>query len=171
MGMLVLFVLALFSSCKVQQVKTSTREVDSINTRYLVTYRDTAVMAYLKQQSKSNVVVLTVQNGVVNSDTSKLETDHAISTAFIKNGKLYHTLETKNEAVKTTIKNGVKEVEKEVAKSSKKEIKIDRPVEVNKLYWWQKTLMMIGGFSCVILAIYLYALARKGLRNKIFLYK
>ena len=42
-----------------------------------------------------------------------------------------------------------------------REKNVEKQVEVNRIYWWQKLLMWIGGIAIVVVGIFIYSKLRK----------
>jgi hypothetical protein len=108
---LALAMLALFS-CKTQEqaVKEVIREKDSINVSRVENYRDSTLMAMLKKESQKNAIVVSYSSGLMNSDTSMVAIEHAVSLAWVQGGKLFHTIETSKEQIPVFVPKAVKEV-------------------------------------------------------------
>lgn len=156
-------------SCKTQEKATiQTRtEKDSTRIVHSETYRDTTALASIKKEAKANVVIIPQTVGVMNSDTSKLKTDHAISWAWVTNGKLNHTIETVNETFPILLPKAIKESKTDVYRFRDRKItlKIFITKETNYLTKLQRFFIALGYcFAGVILAgiVYLgYRLKRR----------
>ena len=72
--------------------------------------------------------------GSINSEVSRLETEHAVSEAWVKDSQLYHWLRQKGSIQSDTVW-----LTDTITTHEKGEIR-----EVNRLRWWQLGLMWIG---------------------------
>lgn len=75
--------------------------------------------------------------GSINSELSRLETEHAVSEAWVRDNELHHWLNQKGSIQSDTVY-----ITDTVIKKEKGEIR-----EVNRLKWWQKVLMWIGAIT------------------------
>lgn len=131
-------VLALLSACGPVRVLPSEVQRDSIlvHVRDSVFIRDTLVLAPIPQESDKAVLP--------DTDTSRLQTGLAESEAFVKNGRLHHTLRNRSERLQQV---SVQYRDKVSAKTSQSIHSLHRTevVEVEKeLNGVQKTVMTIG---------------------------
>jgi len=166
---LALAALALFS-CKTQEqaVKEVTHEKDSVNISRVEKYRDTTVIAPIKQEQQKNAIVIR-DVGLVNSDTSTVATEFARSLAWVKNGLLFHTIETTKAHIPIYLSKAVKEVKTEIYKGKSKSFvkTITIHTTTNILTKWQRFFMSLGYvFVGVIAACFLYCICRFGAKIK-----
>lgn len=137
--MFFLVLLALLAgSCGPARVVTGDIQRDSIlvHVRDSVFIRDTLVLASIPQESDKAVLP--------DTDTSRLQTGLAESEAFVKNGRLHHTLRNRSERLQQV---SVQYRDKVSAKTSQSIHSLHRTevVEVEKeLNGVQKTVMTIG---------------------------
>jgi pyruvate kinase len=156
-------------SCKTQEKATIQTQMDKDSTRIVrsETYRDTTALASIKKEAKANVIIAPQTVGVTNSDTSKLKTDHAISWAWVADGKLNHTIKTVNETFPVLLSKAIKESKTDVYRFRDRKItlKIFITKETNYLTKLQRFFIALGYcFAGVILAgiVYLgYRLKRR----------
>lgn len=131
-------VLVLLSACGPVRVLPSEVQRDSIlvHVRDSVFIRDTLVLAPIPQESDKAVLP--------DTDTSRLQTGLAESEAFVKNGRLHHTLRNRSERLQQV---SVQYRDKVSATTSQSIHSLHRTevVEVEKeLNGVQKTVMTIG---------------------------
>lgn len=138
---LVAVLLFLMASCKSSQVPvvSTTTEKDVRDTEKVVVYRDTTIYIQLPAESHKTVSE--------SNDTSHLSTSLAISEAWTANGKLFHTLVNKAARQEVTLPKAVKtEIQKEIIYQTKTE-RVEVPIEVNRLTWWQSLWIKVGRLS------------------------
>lgn len=91
--------------------------------------------------------------------TSCLTTSAAKSTASIRDGVLFHSLENRQDQI---IPIQFHYTERAKLDEYKEVVKLERIVEVEKkLSWWQKALMWIGSLAIALIAIWLGIKIRK----------
>lgn len=88
LSLICLFVLV---GCSVQKQVGHDYQRDSVNIFTKVTYKDSIIYHIIEQESDKAIVP--------DTDTSRLSTTYAESEAYVKSGKLHHTLRNKSEAV------------------------------------------------------------------------
>lgn len=138
-----LAVCSLFGACSAPRViQDSQRDSVVVIVKDSVILRDSVVLVPVPQEGATAVLP--------DTDTSRLETSVAKSEAFVKDGKLHHTLTNKDALlpIKITIP------EKVHSELSKNTMVIRQTVEVEKeLSKWQNFIQMLGyGFlvACVL---------------------
>ena len=115
---------------------------DSVNIVTMITYKDSIIYHHIEQETDKAIVP--------DTDTSRLSTTYAESEAYVKSGKLHHTLRNKSEAViPLKIQIPVQYVnETKINAKNVREI-----VEVEKqLSKWQQFIMTFGyiAFGAII---------------------
>ena len=88
---------------------TGTETVTTIHDTTFTTKRDTVVMVELKHDTVSKVVFLPQVERSLTSDTSRLSTGLAYSTAYIFNSRLYHFLESGDTILNIRLNNAITE--------------------------------------------------------------
>lgn len=133
----ILVVCAILTSCATPKViQDYQRDSVCVTIRDSVRFRDSMVLVPVPQGSDKAVLP--------DSDTSRLETDIAESSAWVADGRLHHNLRNKEYAlIPVTIKMPEKlHIEKETVL---KAYKVTEIVEVEKeLSRWQRFLQSIG---------------------------
>ena len=140
--------LCLLSSC------AATKEVIKWRTEY----KDSVcveVHERLVHDTVSVEIPVIIEKNVTEADSSHLENKFAKSDAVIRNGKLYHSLETKPQTFEVPVEIPVADTTTTHV-SSALEQKEETKIEYVKkpLTWWQKT--QIYGFRCMLLLALLY---------------
>jgi len=129
-----------------------------------VAYRDSILKILLAKESKSNAIVLVDSTrqtpaGLLNSKTSHLTTEHAISDAWVEDGVLRHNLFTTNEEFSQRVPNAIKEnsVDRFRFIYSKSTIKIAVTTNVltSSQIWW----IRIGKIAAAIIVGLIVAIA------------
>ena len=148
---LALGVLLYLGGCKATSpIKEQIQIVDSTSvtktTEKVISYRDTTIY----------VPVPVEKYREFSKDTSKLEMVTAISRAWIENGGVMHTLESKSAPVPILLPKAIKTETTKVAEAtkSKKVVTIKTTIEVNKPTKWQKFCVEVVKWEIVLLIIY-----------------
>lgn len=143
----------LLASCRTQKVATEVRTTDTVTI-----VKDSIIIR--NREVKVNVPVPVVQlNDVVPEDTTSiLMSDIYKSKAWLKNGKLYHTLETLPNATitgSTTLSDTTKTSTKEKAinNNSQKIIKVNELTSLQKFFY--KSGIILWFLFIVLLIVYL----------------
>ncbi len=121
-----------------------------------IVYRDSVrveVHERVVHDTVSFEVPVIIEKNVTRDTVSHLENDWAQSDAELKDGFLWHTLETKGQTVYipvTTIVHDTLMVEKEAVETIK-EVEVEKP-----LSWWQRLKIgafpwLLGGFIALLL--------------------
>ena len=139
MKLLILSLILITTSCTTQRrcnrlfppERWQSTEIETIRREQVITLRIDEV----RLEGGKPVYIDTT--GVINSEFSRLETEHAISEAWVKDSQLYHWLNQKGYIQSDTVY-----ITDTIIKHEKGEIR-----EVNRLRWWQKVLMWIGGIT------------------------
>ena len=136
---LIITLLLLITSCTTQRrcnrlfppERWESTEIETVRREQVITLR----IDEIRLQGGKPVYIDTT--GAINSQVSRLETEHAVSEAWVKDSELKHWLNQKGSVQSDTIY-----ITDTVIKKEKGEIR-----EVNRLRWWQKVLMYIGGLT------------------------
>lgn len=143
----------LLASCRTQKVATEVRTTDTVTI-----VKDSIIIR--NREVKVNVPVPIVQlRDVVPEDTASiLMSDIYKSKAWLKNGKLYHTLETLPNATitgSTTLSDTTKTSTKEKAinNNSQKIIKVNELTSLQKFFY--KSGIILWFLFIVLLIVYL----------------
>lgn len=125
-------------------------------------YQRDSVIVHIKDSlvMRDSIVMVPVPSGSATSilpdtDTSRLETDIAVSEAYVKDGNLFHSLRNKDAIipVRIVIPERIYSMEKEKS-LVRKEVEI---VEVEKqLSKWQSFIMSLG--YVVLIAVVIWAI-------------
>ena len=123
-------------------------------------YQRDSVIVHIKDSlvMRDSIVMVPVPSGSATSilpdtDTSRLETDIAVSEAYVKNGNLFHSLRNKDAVipVRIVIPERIYTMEKEKA-LVRKQVEI---VEVEKqLSKWQSFIMSLGYVVLIAVVIW-----------------
>ena len=145
----------LATACAAPRVVVLDHQRDSsvVMIRDSIRFRDSLVLVPVPQGSDKAVLP--------DSDTSRLETDVAESVAYVKDGKLHHSLRNKDAAL---IPVTIKLPERIHAESRDRLIynRIVEQVEVEKpLSWWERFVMSVGTIAIIAAAIYIGYRARR----------
>ena len=137
--------------CKTQKVITETvTRTDTLRVRHdSIIVRDRYVPVEVPIPVSSQVVDLLLDH----DSTSVLEDDYYISTAKVVGGRLQHTLQSKPKATLTApvIVHDTTYITQDTISTNNVDHKHDIEIkEVNKLYWWQKWLMVAGGIFLIV---------------------
>ncbi len=149
--MRIALILAAFATlcgcCPKQYIAKVTRERDTITVVRVEreeVLRDTTIFVGVPVEIKSEQTLDT---------TSMLETSVAKSTASVSDGVLSHKLENKPTALPATAQIKDTRVVADTVTIIKQLDAETIIQEVNRLYWWQKTLMYFGILAAIILII------------------
>lgn len=153
--LIILAILALFSSCCARRVVLNNSTTDSVRivreTEYIERWRDTTIYVTLPAERIE----------VIRRDSSFLSTDLATSTARInEDGLLYHSLENKVKALPVDV--SVKDTEQKAVEVTGQ--KTEKVVEVAvrmPMRWWEKALFYSGILFWGVLAGYVIVKIRK----------
>lgn len=149
--LLIVLIALLVSNCGTSNKSLVSSQTDStrveIQEKEKIIYRDTIIYIKIPAEASS---VATAQD-----DSSHLETGIATSDAYIKDGKLIHTLRNKSEAIlPASAKIPEKYYQKLEYKYKDRLVRV--PVEVEKeLSKWQKLQMNIGKLAMILIAIWI----------------
>ena len=83
--------LVMLVGCAATKQVSHDYQLDSVNIVTMVTYKDSVIYHHIEQETDKAIVP--------DTDTSRLSTTYAESEAYVKSGKLHHTLRNKSEAV------------------------------------------------------------------------
>lgn len=142
--------LCLVSSCATQKevIKWRTEYKDSVRVE---------VHERLVHDTVSVEIPVIIEKNVTDADSSHLENKFAKSDAVIRDGKLYHSLETKPQTFDVPVNIPVADTTTTHTRSTLEEKEETKIKYIEKdLSWWQKT--EIYGFRCVLLIASLYFL-------------
>ena len=144
----------LCSSCKSQKVVTETiHHTDTLKVRHdSIIIQDRYVPVEIPVPASSQIVDLLLDH----DSTSVLEDDLYRSTARVSGGRLQHTLQSKPEAklAAPVIVHDTVKIMQDSIKTNNQDTQHDVQIkEVNKLLWWQKILMVLGGIMMIICAL------------------
>lgn len=135
--------LAALSSCGTAH-KGLIRQIDSvyIEKHDTIIYRDTTIL-YQPVDS-------TVHQAIDTSQTSHLETDLAISRAWLRGGRLHHTLSNKTNLIpiKTTLPQSISTQKHYLVRNITQTVEVER-----SLRWYQEALMWVGKMSLFLLCL------------------
>lgn len=125
-------------------------QADSVshNVREEIRYHDALVYFDIPGKAQMNEIPVLSDRGIVNSDTSKLENDFAVSKAWVQDGKLMHRLLLKKQKISKTIPDAIKETIRTEVKTSVK------MVPKNFVNGWQCAQIWAGRLLLLILALY-----------------
>ena len=151
MIVLLLLILALFSGCSTPKVVMDYQK-DSVAyiVRDTVVFRDSVVLVEIPKESDKSVVVA--------ADTSFLETTFAHSSAWVDDGRLYHTLQNKDAIIpiKITIPEKVHTEQKALVKRVYEQVEVER--ELSK---WQSFIQSLGYAVLIACVLWLINKMRK----------
>ena len=125
------------TSCAATKQVSHDYQRDSVNVITQITYKDSIVFHHIEQEADKAIVA--------DTDTSRLSTTYAESEAYVKSGKLHHTLRNRSGAVvPIKIQIPVKYVnETKINASNVREV-----IEVEKkLNKWQQFIQAFGYIS------------------------
>lgn len=139
MKILILILILLATSCTTQRrcnrlfppERWQSTEIETTRRQHVITLRSIETLL------QGNKPVYIDTTGKFNSERSRLETEFAVSEAWVEDDHLHHTHEQKG-----VVKSDTIYITDTIIKHEKGEIR-----EVNRLYWWQKVLMWIGGLT------------------------
>ena len=139
MKLLILSLILLTTSCTTQRrcnrlfppERWQSTEIETIRREHVITLR----IPEVRIEGGKPVYIDTT--GAINSEVSRLETEHAISEAWVKDSQLHHWLNQKG-----SVKSDTVWITDTITTHEKGEIR-----EVNRLRWWQKILMYAGGLT------------------------
>lgn len=115
-----------------------------IEKRDTIIYRDTTIL-YQPVDS-------TVHQAIDTSQTSHLETDLATSKAWLRGGRLHHTLSNKTNLIpiKTTLPQSISTQKHYLVRNITQTVEVER-----SLRWYQEALMWVGKMSLFLLCLVL----------------
>lgn len=132
---------------------------DSVFTTSIIThYRDTTITVYITPDTVRDSVKVVVENGLVNSEKSRLDTEFAYATAQVRSGKLFLELFQKPGSIDKTIKDAIK---KESKKDYKQVTKTITNTVTKPLTPWQLWQLWLGRiFMMVLSALLIFGLLK-----------
>lgn len=118
--------------------------------RYVPLHSSTTITKYEKDTSMLiKLPPSKLESFVPLDSTSNLENDFCRSSASVKNGRLNHTLETKDSA-----KVEIRYIETSIVDSVPYPVKVKVPVYIEKeLGWWEQCLQNLGLLLCIFLVV------------------
>ena len=143
----------LLASCRTQKVATEVRTTDTVTI-----VKDSIIIRNREVKVNVPVPVVQLRDVVPEDTTSILMSDIYKSKAWLKNGKLYHTLETLPNATitgSTTLSDTTKTSTKEKAinNNSQKIIKVNELTSLQKFFY--KSGIILWFLFIVLLIVYL----------------
>ena len=143
----------LLASCRTQKVATEVRTTDTVTI-----VKDSIIIRNREVKVNVPVPIVQLRDVVPEDTTSILVSDIYKSKAWLKNGKLYHTLETLPNATitgSTTISDTTKTSTKEKAinNNSQKIIKVNELTSLQKFFY--KSGIILWFLFIVLLIVYL----------------
>ena len=143
----------LLTSCRTQKVATEVRTTDTVTI-----VKDSIIIRNREVKVNVPVPVVQLRDVVPEDTTSILMSDIYKSKAWLKNGKLYHTLETLPNATitgSTTLSDTTKTSTKEKAinNNSQKIIKVNELTSLQKFFY--KSGIILWFLFIVLLIVYL----------------
>lgn len=143
----------LLASCRTQKVATEVRTTDTVTI-----VKDSIIIRNREVKVNVPVPVVQLKDVVPEDTTSILMSDIYKSKAWLKNGKLYHTLETLPNATitgSTTLSDTTKTSSKEkvINNNSQKIIKVNELTSLQKFFY--KSGIILWFLFIVLLIVYL----------------
>lgn len=143
----------LLASCRTQKVATEVRTTDTVTI-----VKDSIIIRNREVKVNVPVPIVQLRDVVPEDTTSILVSDIYKSKAWLKNGKLYHTLETLPNATitgSTTLSDTTKTSTKEKAinNNSQKIIKVNELTSLQKFFY--KSGIILWFLFIVLLIVYL----------------
>lgn len=143
----------LLASCRTQKVATEVRTTDTVTI-----VKDSIIIRNREVKVNVPVPIVQLRDVVPEDTTSILMSDIYKSKAWLKNGKLYHTLETLPNATitgSTTLSDTTKTSTKEKAinNNSQKIIKVNELTSLQKFFY--KSGIILWFLLIVLLIVYL----------------
>jgi hypothetical protein len=143
----------LLASCRTQKVATEVRTTDTVTI-----VKDSIIIRNREVKVNVPVPIVQLRDVVPEDTTSILMSDIYKSKAWLKNGKLYHTLETLPNATitgSTTLSDTTKTSTKEKAinNNSQKIIKVNELTSLQKFFY--KSGIILWFLFIVLLIVYL----------------
>lgn len=143
----------LLASCRTQKVATEVRTTDTVTI-----VKDSIIIRNREVKVNVPVPVVQLKDVVPEDTTSILMSDIYKSKAWLKNGKLYHTLETLPNATitgSTTLSDTTKTSTKEkvINNNSQKIIKVNELTSLQKFFY--KSGIILWFLFIVLLIVYL----------------
>jgi hypothetical protein len=156
MNKIYLYIMAvcmLLASCRTQKVATEVRTTDTVTI-----VKDSIIIRNREVKVNVPVPIVQLRDVVPEDTTSILMSDIYKSKAWLKNGKLYHTLETLPNATitgSTTLSDTTKTSTKEKAinNNSQKIIKVNELTSLQKFFY--KSGIILWFLFIVLLIVYL----------------
>lgn len=132
---------------------------DSVFTTSIITqYRDTTITIYIAPDTVRDSVKVVVENGLVNSEKSRLDTEFSYATAQVRAGKLFLELYQKPGSIDKTIRDAIK---KESKKDYKQITKTITNTVIKPLTPWQLWQLWLGRiFMMVLSALLIFGLLK-----------
>lgn len=143
----------LLASCRTQKVATEVRTTDTVTI-----VKDSIIIRNREVKVNVPVPIVQLRDVVPEDTTSILMSDIYKSKAWLKNGKLYHTLETLPNATitgSTTLSDTTKTSSKEkvINNNSQKIIKVNELTSLQKFFY--KSGIILWFLFIVLLIVYL----------------
>lgn len=141
----IVIMLCLFISCGVcKNCEYRFNETDSVYIEKIdsVFFTDTLLLFQPQDSSVSNILP--------DTEPSHLETDLAISDAWVEGGNLYHTLENKKELIPIQV-----QMPNAITRETKNHFHIVTKMVERDFKWWEEALMFIGRASIFLILLFL----------------
>lgn len=149
-----LFISVAVCSCGVKRhipIENSQKDSVIIHIKDSVIFRDSIIFVQVPKESTSAIVA--------SSDSSHLETEVATSDAWIKEGKLHHTLRNKEKLQPIEVKIPVKIHSEQESRHQLAARTVIKEVE-KELTWWQRLWIISGkvAWGIVFMIVLLFIL-------------
>ena len=129
--------------CKAPKVIEKENIIIKDSIHYVQSYRDTTIYYTIPGDTIHDTTNIYISKGLVNSKPITLENLFSISTAYVKNSKLYLSLIAKDTTLQIRLDSAIRESKYYRFMYEKNINSKDTIVEVNKTPWYIKSLIVI----------------------------
>ena len=129
--------------CKAPKVIEKEKIIIKDSIHYVQSYRDTTIYYTIPGDTIHDTTNIYISKGLVNSKPITLENLFSISTAYVKNSKLYLSLIAKDTTIQIRLDSAIRESKYYRYMYEKNISTKDTIVEVNKTPWYIKSLIFV----------------------------
>jgi len=126
---------------------------DSTIIQSLEIIKDTTIYFPVPGQTVHDSIPVVINQGLMNTTVSILETTYSRSKAWVENGTLKHTLDQRPSTIPVILPGAIHTSTSNTVQTIKVPYYLDRPIS-KPLHWWQKLFMWTGVISWWILIGY-----------------
>jgi hypothetical protein len=126
---------------------------DSTIVQSQIIIKDTTIYVPVLSQTVHDSIPVLINNGLINTPISTLETTYSRSKAWVENGILKHTLNQRPSTIPVILPGALHTSTSITVQTIKVPYYIERPISM-PLHWWQKLFIYTGISIWLVVILY-----------------